>query len=59
MAAVLASAGFGVEAARNEYRPQQLRVLAGPPPGQQPGWSLRDDELTLPGWQDAPAGGAD
>ncbi|MEU1711172.1 hypothetical protein ABZ478_38895 [Streptomyces sp. NPDC005706] len=59
MAAVLASAGFSTEDARDEYRPQQLRILAGPPPKQQPLWSLRDDELALPGWQDAPAGGAD
>ena len=59
MAAVLASAGFRVEDARDEYRPQQLRVVAGPPPEQQPVWSLRDDELTLPGWQDAPVGGVD
>ncbi|AZP15092.1 hypothetical protein EJC51_02465 [Streptomyces aquilus] len=59
MAAVLASAGFTVEDARDEYRPQQLRVLAGPPSRQQPLWSLRDDELTLPGWQDPPAGDTD
>lgn len=59
MAAVLASAGFSVEDARDEYRPQQLRVLAGPPSEQQPVWSLRDDELALSGWQDAPAGGVD
>lgn len=59
MAAVLSSAGFIVEDARDEYRPQQLRVLAGPPATQQPVWSLRDDELALPGWQDAPVGGAD
>lgn len=59
MAAVLASAGFSVEDARDEYRPQQLRVLAGPPSKQQPVWSLRDDELALSGWRDAPAGGAD
>jgi hypothetical protein len=59
MATVLASAGFSVEDARDEYRPQQMRVLAGPPSQQQPVWPLRDDELTLPGWQDAPAGGTD
>jgi hypothetical protein len=58
MAQVLASAGFSVEDARDEYRPQQLRVLTGPPSGQRPVWSLRDDELTLPGWKDGPAGGA-
>ncbi|MEV7388327.1 hypothetical protein [Streptomyces sp. NPDC091215] len=59
MAAVLASAGFSVEDARDEYRPQQLRVLAGPPSEQQPIWSFRDDEPALPGRQDAPVGGAD
>ncbi|MFD7055231.1 hypothetical protein ACFWBS_45025 [Streptomyces mirabilis] len=58
MAQVLASAGFSVEDARDEYRPQQLRVLAGPPSGQEPVWQLRDDELALPGWQDPPADGA-
>jgi hypothetical protein len=58
MAQVLASAGFSVEDARDEYRPQQLRVLAGLASGQQPVWSIRDDELTLPGWQDGPTGGA-
>lgn len=36
MAAILASAGFRVEDARDEYRPQQLRVLAGPPSGRRP-----------------------
>lgn len=55
---VLASAGFSVEDSRDEYRPQQLRVLAGPPSGQRPVWALRDDELALPGWQDGPADGA-
>ncbi|MEW1635272.1 hypothetical protein AB0469_14455 [Streptomyces sp. NPDC093801] len=50
MVQVLASAGFSVEDARDEYRPQQLRVLAGPPSGQGPVWALRDDELELPGW---------
>ncbi|MEU4091536.1 hypothetical protein [Streptomyces sp. NPDC026673] len=59
MAAVLASAGFGVEDARDDYRPQELRVLTGPPSGQQPAWAIRDDELTLPGWQDASSGRAD
>ncbi|MFD8985483.1 hypothetical protein, partial [Streptomyces sp. NPDC059564] len=59
MAQVLASARFSVEDARDEYRPQQLRILAGPPSGQDPVWSLRDDELELPGWQEAPAGDAD
>ncbi|OPG10944.1 hypothetical protein B1R27_00015 [Streptomyces sp. GKU 895] len=59
IAAVLSSAGFSVEDARDEYRPQQLRVLAAPPSTQPPTWSLRDDELALPGWQDAPVDGAD
>jgi hypothetical protein len=57
MAAILTSAGFSVEDARDEYRPQQLRVLSGPPSGQPPVWSIRDDELTMPGWQDGPIGG--
>ncbi|MFF5257096.1 hypothetical protein ACFY4K_34415 [Streptomyces leeuwenhoekii] len=59
MAAVLASAGFSVEDARDEYRPQQLRVLAGPLSKQKPVWLLREDELALPGWQEAPGSGAD
>ncbi|MFF9624926.1 hypothetical protein [Streptomyces griseosporeus] len=50
MAQVLTSAGFRVEDARDEYRPQQLPVLAGPPSGQRPVWSLRDEELMLSGW---------
>jgi hypothetical protein len=50
MAQVLASAGFSVEDARDEYRPQQLRILAGPPSGGGPMWSVRDDELKLSGW---------
>ncbi|WP_190344818.1 hypothetical protein [Streptomyces venezuelae] len=59
MAAVLASAGFSVEDARDEYRPQQLRVIAGPPSGHEPVWQLRDDELPLPGWPDGAVGGAE
>jgi hypothetical protein len=58
MAQILASAGFRVEDARDEYRSHQLRVLAGPPSGQLPMWALRDDELAMPGWQDSPDGGA-
>jgi len=58
IAAVLSSAGFSVEDARDDYRPQELRVLAAPPSTQLPTWSLRDDELALPGWQDAPVDGA-
>ncbi|WP_030774724.1 MULTISPECIES: hypothetical protein [unclassified Streptomyces] len=56
MADVLTSAGFSVEDARDEYRPQQLRVVAGPPAGRRVVWSVRDYELTLPGWQDESAG---
>ncbi|WP_432017177.1 hypothetical protein [Streptomyces hydrogenans] len=58
MAQILASVGFSVEDARDEYRPQQLRVLAGPLSGQRSVWSIRDDELDLSGWQDGPTGGA-
>ncbi|WP_166028031.1 hypothetical protein [Streptomyces chilikensis] len=58
MAQVLVSAGFSVEDARDEYRPQQVRVLSGPPSGQRPVWAVREDELTFPGWQDSPTGGA-
>ncbi|MET7476890.1 hypothetical protein ABZT17_21305 [Streptomyces sp. NPDC005648] len=59
MSAVLTSAGFRVEETRDEYRPHQLRILNGPPPGQPPVWSFRDDELTLSGWQDAPTSDTD
>ncbi|MFE4535225.1 hypothetical protein ACFRKB_09100 [Streptomyces scopuliridis] len=56
MAAILASAGFSIEDARDEYRPQQLRVLASPPSGQRPVWLHRDDDLAMPGWShDDPA----
>src|SRR5215469_7419844 len=51
MAAILTSAGFAVEHANDEYRPHQLRVLDGPAQGVPPIWSLRDEELTMPGWQ--------
>src|SRR5215469_11118884 len=51
MAAILTSAGFTVEDAHDEYRPYQLRVVNGPAPGKPPMWSLRDEELTMPGWQ--------
>ena len=56
IATILASAGFSVEDARNEYRPQQMRVLAAPPSGRQPTWQLRGDELTLPGWPQGATG---
>ncbi|MBY8876211.1 hypothetical protein [Actinacidiphila acidipaludis] len=59
MASVLASAGYSVEDARDDYRPQQLRVLAGPPSGRSRVWQLRDDELDAPGWREAPADSAD
>jgi|SRR5215469_12261983 len=51
MATILTSAGFTVEAANDEYRPHQLRVKDGPAPGEPPPWSLRDDELAMPGWK--------
>ena len=50
MAAILTSAGFTVEDANDEYRPHQLRVTDGPAQGTPPMWSLRDEELTTPGW---------
>jgi hypothetical protein len=53
MAAILTSAGFTVEDANDEYRPHRLRVVSGPTPGLPPMWSLRDDELSMPGWQAA------
>jgi hypothetical protein len=56
MAAIMESAGFRVEDAGDEYRPMQLRILAGPPPGRRPTWGLRDDELALPGWSQGTAG---
>ena len=50
MAAILTSAGFTVEDANDEYRPYQLRVVNGPQ-AMPPMWSLRDEELTMPGWR--------
>ncbi|MBA4866667.1 hypothetical protein H1V43_36300 [Streptomyces sp. PSKA54] len=50
MAAILTSAGFTVEDANDEYRSHQLRVTNGPAPGNAPIWSLRDDEVPMPGW---------
>jgi hypothetical protein len=51
MATILTSAGFTVEGANDEYRPHQLRVVDGPAPGMPPMWSLREDELAMPGWK--------
>lgn len=51
MGAILTSAGFTVEEANDEYRPHQLRVVSGPAPGVPPMWSLRDDEVAMPGWK--------
>ncbi|WP_051845063.1 hypothetical protein [Streptomyces globisporus] len=59
MAAILASAGFAVEDARDEYRSHQLRVVDGPA-HPAPMWTLRDEEVTMPGWQAAsPSDSAD
>lgn len=51
MATILTSAGFTVEDANDEYHPHQLRVVTGSAPGKPPMWSLRDDELAMPGWK--------
>lgn len=51
MVTILTSAGFTVEDADDEYRTHQLRVVKGPAPGMPPTWSLRDDELAMPGWK--------
>jgi hypothetical protein len=56
MAAILTSAGFTVEDANYEYRSHQLRVVSGPAPGVPPMWSLREDELAMPGWKTASPG---
>jgi hypothetical protein len=56
MAAILSSAGFTVVEANDEYRPHQLRVVSGPAPGVPPLWSLRDDEVAMPGWEDTSPG---
>ncbi|MFB8027240.1 MULTISPECIES: hypothetical protein [unclassified Streptomyces] len=50
MAAILASAGFAVEEANDEYRSHQLRVTGGPAQAA-PMWALRAEEVTMPGWQ--------
>ena len=51
MAKILESAGFAVEAANDEYRPGQLRVIGGPGTGRLAMWALRDEELAMPGWE--------
>jgi hypothetical protein len=51
MAIILTSAGYTVEDANDEYRSHQLRVIAGPTQGGAPMWALRDEEVTMPGWQ--------
>jgi hypothetical protein len=56
MGAVLASAGFTVEDANDEYRPHRLRVVSGPARNAPPMWSLRHDEVELPGWDAADPG---
>lgn len=56
MATILASAGFTVEDADNEYRPYQLRVVEGPAAGTKPMWSRRDEELAMPGRKSADPG---
>jgi hypothetical protein len=50
MTAVLTSAGFTVLDADDEYRPLQLRVVSPPARDTPPLWSIRDDEMELPGW---------
>lgn len=52
MAAILASAGFAVVDANDEYRSHQLRVTDGPAQAV-PMWALRDEEVTMSGWQAA------
>ncbi|MEV0736698.1 hypothetical protein AB0I51_12160 [Streptomyces sp. NPDC050549] len=54
MAAILASAGFAVEDANDEYRSHQLRVTDEPAQAV-PMWTLRDEEATMPGRQPARA----
>jgi hypothetical protein len=51
MAAILASAGFTVQDANDACRSHQLRVVSGPAPGVPPMWSLREDEVAMPGWK--------
>lgn len=51
MATILTSAGFTVQDANDEYRTHQLRVIDAPAQGTPPMWSLRDEELTMPGWK--------
>jgi hypothetical protein len=49
MAAILTAAGFTIQDANGDYRPYELRVLDGPVPGITPNWSLRDEEVAMPG----------
>ncbi|AZM61756.1 MULTISPECIES: hypothetical protein [unclassified Streptomyces] len=59
MAVILASAGFAVEDANDEYCSHQLRVTDGPA-RVVPMWALRDEEVAMPGWQAAsPSDGAE
>jgi hypothetical protein len=51
MMTVLASAGYTVEDANDEYRSHELRVVRGPGPGVPPMWAVRDEELAMPGWE--------
>ncbi|WP_030680852.1 hypothetical protein [Streptomyces rimosus] len=53
ISAILTGAGFTVEDPNDDYRPFHLRVVAGPPPGTAPGWELRDEEVSMAGWQAA------
>ncbi|MEU5609736.1 hypothetical protein AB0H03_13555 [Streptomyces sparsogenes] len=55
MAAILASAGFTVEDANDEYRSHQLRVTDGPAQAA-PMWTLRDEEVAMSGWPAASPG---
>jgi hypothetical protein len=52
MASILTSAGFTVEHSTDDYRTTNpLRVADGPVPRAKPMWSLRDEELAMPGWK--------
>jgi hypothetical protein len=50
MTTILASAGFTVEDASDEFRPISYGG-GGICPGRPPMWSLRDDEMAMPGWK--------
>jgi hypothetical protein len=47
--AILASAGFRAEDPHDEYRPNQLQVLDGPPAEPKHTWQLRREEVEMPG----------